>query len=117
MFWLGKNIKTDKQKRKLQAEEGSGKIPKKSKTDQDQKEKTVGTGNSQRDTSQKLREEALANARKARAVLGDETIQKIVAAMHKKQQSSFEQAKTKIVAADSSRVVDEILYMLDKNNQ
>ena len=117
MFWLGKNKKTDKQKHKLQAEEGSGKNPKNSKTGQDQKEKTVGTGNSQRNTSQKIREEALANARKARTVLGDETIQKIAAAMHKKQQSSLEQAKTKIATADSGRVVDEILYMLDKNNQ
>ena len=62
-------------------------------------------------------EEALANARKARETLGDETIQKIAAAMHKKQQSATEQAKAKIAVSDADRVAAEILWMLEDKSK
>lgn len=67
--------------------------------------------------SQKIREQALANARAAREALGDETIQKITEAMTKKQQSSMEQAKRDIMAADPDRLLDELKFMLDQKEE
>ena len=98
MFWSNKkkHKHTDKRKEptELQAIEGD----------------RVGTSESQR-----IREEAMANARAARAQIGEDTLDKIAAAMTKKQQSATEQAKAQIKAADSDRVVDEILFMLDED--
>ncbi len=100
MFWLNKKKHKDTDKRKepdtkeLQAIEGD----------------REGTSKSQR-----IREEALANAHAARAQIGEETLDKIAAAMTKKQQSSMEQAKARIKAADSHLVADEILAMLDED--
>lgn len=62
--------------------------------------------------SQKIREQALANARAARLSIGEETLEKIAAAMTKKQQSVMEQAKGQIRNADPDKVLDELLYML-----
>ena len=109
MFW-GKKNKTDKP-----AEPNKNKKPeKKKKAKRGQKEKT-GVGNS---NSQRLREEALANARLARETLGDETIQRIAAALHKKQNSDIEKARKQIAGADVDRVLDELLWMLgDKNKK
>lgn len=64
--------------------------------------------------SQRIREEALANARTARAEIGEETLDKIAALMTKKQQSAVEQAKRDIAAQDADRVADEILAMIDE---
>ncbi|GJL85781.1 MAG: hypothetical protein DHS20C02_15560 [Micavibrio sp.] len=98
MFWSDKKKHKDTDKRKepkeLQAIEGD----------------REGTSKSQR-----IREEALANARAARAQIGEDTLDKIAAAMTKKQQSATEQAKAQIKAADSDRVVDEILAMIDED--
>jgi len=55
----------------------------------------------------------MANMRAARTQIGEETLDKIAAAMTKKQQSATEQAKRTIESADSDRVADEILYMLN----
>lgn len=62
--------------------------------------------------SQRIREDALANARAARMSIGEETLDKIAAAMTKKQQSIMEQAKGQIKTADPDKVLDELLYML-----
>lgn len=62
--------------------------------------------------SQKIREEALANARAARLSIGEDTLDKIAAAMTKKQQSVMEQAKGQIRNADPDKVLDELLFML-----
>lgn len=64
--------------------------------------------------SQQLRAEAMANARAARETLGDETVQKIAEIIARKENNPFEQALRKIEQADSDRVADEILYMLDE---
>ncbi|HBR68698.1 MAG TPA: hypothetical protein DEA55_04895 [Rhodospirillaceae bacterium] len=103
MFWLNKNKNSDTDKRtkpksnELQAIEGDrGK-----------------TSKSQRN-SEKLREEALANARAARERIGEETLNRIAAAMTKKQLSAMEQARSKIKNVNSHRVADEILYLLDE---
>lgn len=72
-----------------------------------------GSLRSQRPSSAEIRAQALANVRKAKEHLGEETIQKIAAAMQKKQQSAFEQAKSKIHQSDADRVAEEILAMME----
>lgn len=62
--------------------------------------------------SDALRKQALDNARAAREALGDETIQRITAAMSGKKNSPVEQAKTHIQNTEDDKVVDEILWML-----
>jgi hypothetical protein len=78
--------------------------------------KASGCGDSSKDDqsskSQRIREEALANARSARIAIGEDTLDKIAAAMTRKQQSVMEQAKRQINTADPDKVLDELLYML-----
>ncbi len=100
MFW-SKNKKTDKQKKSPKEAQASG------------TGKELSVGNSDR---QRIREEALANARQARAEIGEETLNRIAAAMTKKQNSATEQAKAQIAKADSERVLDEIMYMIDQKD-
>lgn len=64
--------------------------------------------------SQRIREEALANARTARHEIGAETLDKIAAMMTAKQQSAIELAKADIAKADADRVAREILWMLEQ---
>jgi hypothetical protein len=68
---------------------------------------------SQRPDSTEIRAQALANARKAREAIGEEALQKIAAAIQKKQQSATERAKAQIAATDADRVAEEILLMLE----
>ena len=99
MFW-SKNKNKDKRGSAEQKSAKSGvRVPK-------------GQNNSSK--SQRLREEALANARKARAEIGEETLDKIAALMTKKQQSVMEQAKRDIAEQDAHRVAEEILLILDE---
>lgn len=67
--------------------------------------------------SRKIREQAMENARAAKAALGDEAIQRITEAMTKKQQSAVEQAKRDIHEADPDKVLDELKFMLDQKEQ
>ena len=69
---------------------------------------------SQKLSGDALRAQALANAKAARVAIGEDTLNKIAAAMTKKQQSATEQAKRSIQNADAERVAIEILYMLEK---
>ncbi len=64
------------------------------------------------DKSQRLREEALTNVRTARHQIGEEALDRIAAAMTKKQQSAIERAKADIGNADVNKVKDEIMLML-----
>lgn len=95
MFWT-KNKKSDKREKKQELQVESGVRQNKSQD------------------SQRLREEALANARKARAEIGEETLDKIAALMTKKQQSLVEQTKQKVAETDADRVAQEILLMMDE---
>lgn len=99
MFW-SKKKKTDKQSK------GAKSDPKASCGS------LVGT-QSQRLSSEEIRAQALANARAARERVGEETIQKIAAALVQKQMSLTEQAKAQIARQNSDRVADEIRYLLD----
>jgi len=72
---------------------------------------STGGKHSQGMSSDQIRTQALANARNARANLGDDTIQKITEIMAKKQNNPMEQAKRQIQAADAEKVTDHILDM------
>ncbi len=63
--------------------------------------------------SEKLRAEAMENVRAAREAIGEETLERIAAAMTKKQQSAVERAKAQINQSDSEKVKDGIMSMLD----
>ena len=107
MFGFGKNKKQTKSK--------TDKRQKKSKLKQKRLQAGCTEGTyGEKSESQRIREEALANARKAREHIGEDTIQKIAAAMAKKENNPMAIAKKQLQNADSDRVVDEILYMLDE---
>lgn len=54
--------------------------------------------------------------RAARAEIGEDTLQKIAAAIARKEGSAAEQAKAKIQKADPDRVAGELLSMLGKRD-
>lgn len=70
--------------------------------------------NRQRQSSEKIRKQALTNAREAREHIGEETLQKIAAAMVKKENSPLAQARKTIQSSDSGRVMQELRYMKDE---
>ena len=94
---------------------GFGKNKKSKQTDKRKKPKKLqaGCAEGNKSKSQRIREEALANARAAREHIGEDTIQKIAAAMAKKENNPMAKAQAQLQNADSDRVADEILYMLD----
>lgn len=65
-------------------------------------------------SSADIRAQAMKNVRQARAAIGEETLDKIAAAMRKKQSSDFEKAKEKIKSLDNGRVADNIRAMIDE---
>ncbi len=96
---------------------------KKNKTGKQKKTKNLRAGhedvnkkqsNGQGLAGDALRAQALANARKAREHIGEETIQKIAAAMAKKENNPMAIATRQLESADSDRIADEILFMLDQ---
>ncbi len=64
-------------------------------------------------TREQLIAQAKANAAKARTEIGDETLQKIAAAMQRKEQSATEQAKAKIKQLDKDKVADHLKLMIE----
>ncbi|MEM7650584.1 MAG: hypothetical protein AAF204_00690 [Pseudomonadota bacterium] len=85
----------------------------KKKTQKLQKGCSEGNPKGIKSESQRIREEALANARAARENIGEDTIQKIAAAMAKKQNSPMERARAQLANADSDKIADEIMFLLD----
>jgi hypothetical protein len=61
--------------------------------------------------------QAKANAAAARAEIGDETLDKIKAAMLKKQASAIEKAKSQIKAADTDKVRDHLSLWLEEDKK
>ena len=63
------------------------------------------------------REELIAqaqeNARRARENIGEETLERIAAAMAKKEQSATEQAKAKIREMDKAHVADHLKLLIE----
>lgn len=75
---------------------------------------SVKDPNISQNKSDRLREEAMANARRARESIGEEALDKIAAMMTKKQQSIIEQTKNKVAETEAERVATEILMILDE---
>ncbi len=98
MFGFGKNKKTQKKS-------GAKKAP--------EQNSLRDNGTSQSLAGDALRAQALANAKMARESIGEDTLERIAAAMAKKQNSATEQAKRKIQEADAERVASEILSMIE----
>ena len=63
-------------------------------------------------TREQIIAQAKSNMAAARTEIGDETLEKIKAAMLKKQQSAIEQAKAQIRATDTDKVRDHLRYMI-----
>lgn len=83
------------------------------------KKKTKGKGgstteNGGKPTREQIIAQAKANAAKASAEIGEETLDKIKDALLKKQQSAIEQAKRQIMATDRDKVRDNIKFMMDE---
>lgn len=66
---------------------------------------------------EEVRAQAMANVRAARAHIGEETLDRIAAAMEQKQRSAIEQAKKQIQAQGSDDVARELRYMLDEDRR
>lgn len=100
MFWGKKNSNDTKTKNK-KSDKRSGK-----------ETSCVGRKEGQRLSREEIQAQALANSRLARENIGEETLERIAAAMTKKQQSAVEQSKLQIKSADDGRVMDELKFML-----
>ncbi|PZQ47252.1 MAG: hypothetical protein DI551_03745 [Micavibrio aeruginosavorus] len=69
-------------------------------------------GESGKPSREQILAQAKANAASARAEIGDETLDKIKAAMLKKQASAIEQAKAQIKAIDKDKLTDNLKFMM-----
>lgn len=73
----------------------------------------VGKKKSHGRSREAIQAEAMANFSAARAHIGEDTLDKIAAAMTKKQQSAMERAKRDLENVDVDRMLDELKWMLD----
>ncbi len=86
---------------------------KKNKNSKSKKSKANGqTAHTGSDESQRIREEALANARNAREALGEDTIQKIAKIMKDRENNAVVKAQAQLKNADADQMLDEFLYMM-----
>lgn len=111
MAWFGKSKSKDKNAKTPDQQASRPTVP--NKGERTGGGSTEGSSKGQRPGSADIRAQALANARMARETIGDEALQKIAAAIRKKQTSALEQAKAKIAQTDADRVAEEILAMLE----
>ena len=65
-------------------------------------------------TREELIAEAKKNAAAAREQIGDETLDKIAAAMAKKENSEFNRMKAEIEKLDSGKVADNLKIMIEE---
>lgn len=77
------------------------------------KKKAKKTKAAQPQSREELIAQAKENARIARENIGEETLDRIAAAMQKKEQSATEQAKAKIKGIEKEKVADHIKLMMD----
>ncbi|MCB9988131.1 MAG: hypothetical protein H6868_02215 [Rhodospirillales bacterium] len=69
----------------------------------------------QKPSREELIAQATANAQIAREAIGEETLDRIAAAMRKKQQSDIEKAKRQIQGMDQDKVADSVRLWLDED--
>lgn len=82
------------------------------KTDKSKPKDTAKAG--QKTSSEAVRQQALRTMRAASAEIGEDTLQKIAAAIHKKERSAMERARNQIQSLDKDRIVDNLRYLLDE---
>lgn len=103
MFWgkkdKTKNNKTDKRKAPKKGQAGC-----------------VGNEKGHGQTREEIHAAAMVNFSAAREQIGEETLDRIAAAMTKKQNSAMERAKRDIQGADVDKVLDELKWMLDNKS-
>jgi len=63
-----------------------------------------------------LRQQAMANAKKARMEIGEETLDKIAHAMTKRQKNVTNKARSEIRNADADEVAQELLSMMQEKD-
>ncbi len=68
-------------------------------------------------TREQILLQAKANMASARAEIGDETLDKIKAAMLKKQASAIEQAKTQLRNMDQDKLRDHLKFMMQEDKK
>jgi hypothetical protein len=78
------------------------------------KKKTPAQTNDPAARREALKAEAMANARAARAQIGDETLQKIAQALSEQNKSAGKKAQDQIRAMDKEHVANHIKSLLDK---
>lgn len=88
---------------------------KKSKDGQPPKDGATVNPPTGKPTREQILAQAKANAAAARAEIGDETLEKIKAAMLKKQASAIERAKAQIKATDTDKVRDHLSLWLEED--
>jgi len=76
----------------------------------------VGNEKGRGQSREAIQAQAMANFSAAREQIGEETLNRIAAAMSKKQQSAMERAKRDIAGADVDKVLDELKFMLDNRD-
>ena len=74
----------------------------------------VGKKEGHGQTREEIHAAAMANFSTARAHIGEDTLERIAAAMDKKQQSAMERAKRDIANADINKILDELKWMQDQ---
>lgn len=88
------------------------------KTEQAQQKQGEETSPSQKLSKDQLIEQAMQNARVAREAIGQETLDRIAAAMQKKQQqqnSPMEQAKKILLSMDQGELSDHLRALRDED--
>lgn len=106
MFW-GKDKKSkDKTPKKQTDKRGS----KKSKAG------CVGKNKGRGQTREAIHAEAMANFSTARQNIGEDTLDRIAAAMARKEDSAMERAKRDLASVDTDKVLDELKWMMDQKD-
>lgn len=106
MFWSKKN-KTGNKKDKRGKQKSGKPVSRKN---------SVGKEKGHGQSREEIHAQAMANFSAAREQIGEETLNRIAAAMNKKQQSAMERAKRDIQGADVDKVLDELKWMLDNKD-
>ena len=115
MFGVFTNSKTDKRKKPKELQASCEGVQKKRGAQQKPEKGRAKSKGSQSNSAGDIRAQALANARAAREKIGEDTIQQIAEIISKKENNPFEQAKRKLETADTDRITDEIMFLLDED--
>ena len=105
MFW-GKDKKSKKQTPKKQTDKRGSSIKGKAGC--------VGKNKGHSQTREAIHAEAMANFSSAKENIGEDTLERIAAAMSRKENSPMERARRELASVDTDKVLDELKWMLDQ---